>query len=160
MKKTNTTTRNKRLLRYGASALILTILFVFVFAGALTASFAVEENAIENGQLKANVAEASGNSGSTLIDLSGSAIFTNPSSTSAININPDVGNRGKYWSTDTNHTTNGTWTTGNGSTGGTWTIGQAGNWHTGTDYAHCWFDYDLGQYWNKLNASVTISLCS
>ena len=60
MKKTNTTTRNKRLLRYGASALILTILFVFVFASALTASFAVEENAIENGQLEANVAEAAG----------------------------------------------------------------------------------------------------
>ena len=68
MKKTNNTTRNKKLLRIGSLGLILSILFVFVFAGVLSASFAVENIAIENGLIDANVASAwtaPGVSGST-----------------------------------------------------------------------------------------------
>ena len=77
MKKTNTTTRNKRLLRYGASALILTILFVFVFAGALTASFAVEENAIENGLIDANVAEAATDVALSSLNINSTFVYAN-----------------------------------------------------------------------------------
>ncbi|MBR4800372.1 MAG: hypothetical protein IK048_01680 [Clostridia bacterium] len=60
MKKTNTTQRNNKFLRLGANVLLLSLLFVFVFAGVLSASFVVEENAIENGQIEADVADAAG----------------------------------------------------------------------------------------------------
>ena len=55
----NTTQRNKnKFLRFVASAALLVILFVCVFAGVLSASFVVEEKAIENGIIDANVASA------------------------------------------------------------------------------------------------------
>lgn len=57
--KTSQTTRKTKWLRFGAGALLLCVLFVFVFAGVLSASFAVEEKQIELGQLDANVADAS-----------------------------------------------------------------------------------------------------
>ncbi len=66
-----TTTRKNKFLRLGASALLLSILFVFVFAGVLSASFAVEEKAIDQGLIQANVAEAAD------IDAFGSQTFGN-----------------------------------------------------------------------------------
>ena len=137
----------------GATAVaLLAVLFVLTFACVLGISFGAESAVFENGGTNLNVAEASGSNSSTLIDLS--KVIT-PTTTS-ININPDVEKRGRQWTTDTNHTTNGTWTTGNSSTGGTWSIGN-NDWHSGTDYANVWWDFDLGEYWT-LSDSVSISI--
>ncbi|MEG1528826.1 MAG: hypothetical protein RR405_00600, partial [Clostridia bacterium] len=100
-----------------------------------------------------NIAEAAdpgpGNVGSQTIDLSN--IF-DYSSQSQIGINPDVSKRGRAWTTNYDHTSiGGYWNSTS------WIIGD-GTSHSGADYFMVWFDFDLGNNWDKLNDSITISL--
>lgn len=146
--------RVKNCLKWTASGLLLAVMFAFVFAGTLSGAFGIEENLQQNGIIENNVASADGAVASTTIDLSNT--FTNTAS--SININPDVSKKGRIWSTNADHTTNNTWTTGDATTGGQWYIGNNAS-HTGSDYACVWFVYDLGaNYKDKVYGDMTVSI--
>lgn len=147
--KTSQTTRKTKWLRFGAGALLLCVLFVFVFAGVLSASFAVEEKAIEQGQIEAQVSSAAGGNAATAVDIS--SLYSDPGSTSAQSVSVDVGKRGKRWSTDDDHCSAGTWTSTQ------WVIGTNARHTSSPAYAVCWFDYDLGVNWDRWNDSLTMS---
>ena len=144
----------KNCLKWTASGLLLAVMFALVFAGTLSGAFGIEENLQQNGIIENNVASADGAVASTTIDLSNT--FTNTAS--SININPDVSKKGRIWSTNADHTTNNTWTTGDATTGGQWYIGNNAS-HTGSDYACVWFVYDLGaNYKDKVYGDMTVSI--
>lgn len=146
--------RVKNCLKWTASGLLLAVMFALVFAGTLSGAFGIEENLQQNGIIENNVASADGAVASTTIDLSNT--FTNTAS--SININPDVSKKGRIWSTNADHTTNNTWTTGDATTGGQWYIGNNAS-HTGSDYACVWFVYDLGaNYKDKVYGDMTVSI--
>ena len=152
--RTKTQTKLRNYIKLTAGALLLAITFVLVFAGTLSGAFGIEENLQQNGIIENNVASADGAVASTTIDLSNT--FTNTAS--SININPDVSKKGRIWSTNADHTTNNTWTTGDATTGGQWYIGNNAG-HTGSDYACVWFVYDLGaNYKDKVYGDMTVSI--
>ena len=152
--RTKTQTKLRNYIKLTAGALLLAITFVLVFAGTLSGAFGIEENLQQNGIIENNVASADGAVASTTIDLSNT--FTNTAS--SININPDVSKKGRIWSTNADHTTNNTWTTGDATTGGQWYIGNNAS-HTGSDYACVWFVYDLGaNYKDKVYGDMTVSI--
>ena len=126
--------------------MLLTI-FVFVFAFVCVVADANLVSQIENGTLN-NVAEASGNNGSKLIDFSGS----NCENGKTYIITPDVTYRGHCWTTDTEHTRVNTWT--NDPNNSVWGIGND-DYHSGTDYAHCWFDYKFGSLRGTIKLTAT-----
>ena len=152
--RTKTQTKLRNYIKLTAGALLLAITFVLVFAGTLSGAFGIEENLQQNGIIENNVASADGAVASTTIDLSNT--FTNTAS--SININPDVSKKGRIWSTNADHTTNNTWTTGDATTGGQWYIGNKAS-HTRSDYACVWFVYDLGaNYKDKVYGDMTVSI--
>ena len=147
-------TKLKKCMKWTASGLLLAVMFVLVFAGTLSGAFGIEENLQQNGIIENNVASAAGAVASTTIDLSDT--FKNTAS--SININPDVSKKGRIWSTNSDHTTNNTWTIGDATTGGQWYIGNNDS-HRGNDYASVWFVYDLGtDYKNKVYGDMTVSI--
>lgn len=134
------------------SITLLAMLFVLVLAGTLSGAFGVEENLVQNGKIEGNVANAASKNDSTITDLSN--LFS--ATTTSINIiskaSTYFNNRGKLYTTDGSNCDNGSgaWSASN------WYMGGGGN-HTGTDYAHCWFDFDIGD-WYLLSDSLTFSL--
>ena len=147
-------TKLKKCMKWTASGLLLAVMFVLVFVGTLSGAFGIEENLQQNGIIENNVASAAGAVASTTIDLSD----TFKDTASSININPDVSKKGRIWSTNSDHTTNNTWTIGDATTGGKWYIGNNDS-HSGNDYASVWFVYDLGtDYKNKVYGDMTVSI--
>lgn len=147
-------TKLKKCMKWTASGLLLAVMFALVFAGTLSGAFGIEENLQQNGIIENNVASAAGAVASTTIDLSD----TFKDTASSININPDVSKKGRIWSTNSDHTTNNTWTIGDATTGGKWYIGNNDS-HSGNDYASVWFVYDLGtDYKNKVYGDMTVSI--
>lgn len=147
-------TKLKKCMKWTASGLLLAVMFVLVFAGTLSGAFGIEENLQQNGIIENDVASAAGAVASTTIDLSD----TFKDTASSININPDVSKKGRIWSTNSDHTTNNTWTIGDATTGGQWYIGNNDS-HSGNDYASVWFVYDLGtDYKNKVYGDMTVSI--
>ena len=145
--RTKTQTKLRNYIKLTAGALLLAITFVLVFAGTLSGAFGIEENLQQNGIIQSNVASAAvTNKKSSLIDLSATlnAIGT------SYNINPDPLKRGKFYTTDADNAGGNNWTTTK------WTMGSSSR-HTGTDYAHCWIDYDLGD-WLKLSDRIDITV--
>ena len=145
--RTKTQTKLRNYIKLTAGALLLAITFVLVFAGTLSGAFGIEENLQQNGIIQSNVASAAvTNKKSSLIDLSATlnAIGT------SYNINPDPLKRGKFYTTDADNAGGNNWTTTK------WTMGSSSR-HNGTDYAHCWIDYDLGD-WLKLSDRIDITV--
>lgn len=152
----NRQTQVKNCLKWTASGLLLALLFVLVFAGTLSGAFGIESDLQQNGIIGNNVASAD----STHLHAgSSTGISINPTATT-VNINPDVSKKSyAYDYDDADFVVNGdtTWTTGDGSNGGTWTIGK--NENQGTQrYATAWFDYDLGENWDKFSDSIKINI--
>ena len=146
----------KNCLKWTASGLLLALMFVLVFAGTLSGAFGIESDLQQNGIIENNVASAD----STHLHAgSSTGISINPTATT-VNINPDVSKKSyAYDYDDADFVVNGdtTWTTGDGSNGGTWTIGK--NENQGTQrYATAWFDYDLGENWDKFSDSIKINI--
>lgn len=148
--------RVKNCLKWTASGLLLALLFVLVFAGTLSGAFGIENELQQNGIIQSNVASAD----STHLHAgSSTGISINPTATT-VNINPDVSKKSYAYDYDdadfvVNDDT--TWTTGDGNNGGTWTIGK--NENQGTQrYATAWFDYDLGENWDKFSDSIKINI--
>ena len=146
----------KNCLKWTASGLLLALLFVLVFAGTLSGAFGIENELQQNGIIQSNVASAD----STHLHAgSSTGISINPTATT-VNINPDVSKKSYAYDYDdadfvVNDDT--TWTTGDGNNGGTWTIGK--NENQGTQrYATAWFDYDLGENWDKFSDSIKINI--
>lgn len=145
--RTKTQTKLRNYIKLTAGALLLAITFVLVFAGTLSGAFGIENELQQNGIIQSNVASAAvTNKKSSLIDLSATlnAIGT------SYNINPDPLKRGKFYTTDADNAGGNNWTTTK------WTMGSSSR-HTGTDYAHCWIDYDLGD-WLKLSDRIDITV--
>lgn len=145
--RTKTQTKLRNYIKLTAGALLLAITFVLVFAGTLSGAFGIESDLQQNGIIQSNVASAAvTNKKSSLIDLSATlnAIGT------SYNINPDPLKRGKFYTTDADNAGGNNWTTTK------WTMGSSSR-HTGTDYAHCWIDYDLGD-WLKLSDRIDITV--
>ena len=145
--RTKTQTKLRNYIKLTAGALLLAITFVLVFAGTLSGAFGIENELQQNGTIESNVASAAvTNKKSSLIDLSATlnAIGT------SYNINPDPLKRGKFYTTDADNAGGNNWTTTK------WTMGSSSG-HTGTDYAHCWIDYDLGD-WLKLSDRIDITV--
>lgn len=148
--------RVKNCLKWTASGLLLALLFVLVFAGTLSGAFGIENELQQNGIIQSNVASAD----STHLHAgSSTGISINPTATT-VNINPNVSKKSYAYDYDdadfvVNDDT--TWTTGDGNNGGTWTIGK--NENQGTQrYATAWFDYDLGENWDKFSDSIKINI--
>ena len=148
--------RVKNCLKWTASGLLLALLFVLVFAGTLSGAFGIENELQQNGIIQSNVASAD----STHLHAGSSTVISiNPTATT-VNINPDVSKKSYAYDYDdadfvVNDDT--TWTTGDGNNGGTWTIGK--NENQGTQrYATAWFDYDLGENWDKFSDSIKINI--
>ncbi|MEG2541450.1 MAG: hypothetical protein RSB59_06765, partial [Clostridia bacterium] len=102
-----------------------------------------------------NIAEAASSTSSTLIDLSGIVnSFSQPGGgTNPTGINPDVTKKGCAWTTDYDHINRkGYWSSDS------WNIGDDSTSHDGADYFMAWFDFDLGNNWDKLNDCIIISL--
>lgn len=139
-------------MKFTTSITLLALLFVLVFAGTLSGAFGVEESLVQNGKIEGNVADASGSSASSVVSISS---FANSPTTTTIDITKTFpnyyANRGRTWSTSTDHTTNHTWSSTS------WGIGN-NDWHSGTDYAHVSFDFDLGADWNKYSDSIKFTL--
>ena len=145
--RTKTQTKLRNYIKLTAGALLLAITFVLVFAGTLSGAFGIESDLQQNGIIQSNVASAAvTNKKSSLIDLSATlnAIGT------SYNINPDPLKRGKFYTTDADNAGGNNWTTTK------WTMGSSSR-HNGTDYAHCWIDYDLGD-WLKLSDRIDITV--
>ena len=145
--RTKTQTKLRNYIKLTAGALLLAITFVLVFAGTLSGAFGIENELQQNSIIQSNVASAAvTNKKSSLIDLSATlnAIGT------SYNINPDPLKRGKFYTTDADNAGGNNWTTTK------WTMGSSSR-HTGTDYAHCWIDYDLGD-WLKLSDRIDITV--
>lgn len=145
--RTKTQTKLRNYIKLTAGALLLAITFVLVFAGTLSGAFGIENELQQNGIIQSNVASAAvTNKKSSLIDLSATlnAIGT------SYNINPDPLKRGKFYTTKADNAGGNNWTTTK------WTMGSSSG-HTGTDYAHCWIDYDLGD-WLKLSDRIDITV--
>ena len=145
--RTKTQTKLRNYIKLTAGALLLAITFVLVFAGTLSGAFGIENELQQNGIIQSNVASAAvTNKKSSLIDLSATlnAIGT------SYNINPDPLKRGKFYTTDADNAGGNNWTTTK------WTMGSSSR-HTLTDYAHCWIDYDLGD-WLKLSDRIDITV--
>ena len=145
--RTKTQTKLRNYIKLTAGALLLAITFVLVFAGTLSGAFGIESELQQNGIIQSNVASAAvTNKKSSLIDLSATlnAIGT------SYNINPDPLKRGKFYTTNADNAGGNNWTTTK------WTMGSSSG-HTGTDYAHCWIDYDLGD-WLKLSDRIDITV--
>lgn len=145
--RTKTQTKLRNYIKLTAGALLLAITFVLVFAGTLSGAFGIESDLQQNGIIQSNVASAAvTNKKSSLIDLSATlnAIET------SYNINPDPLKRGKFYTTNADNAGGNNWTTTK------WTMGSSSG-HTGTDYAHCWIDYDLGD-WLKLSDRIDITV--
>ena len=145
--RTKTQTKLRNYIKLTAGALLLAITFVLVFAGTLSGAFGIENELQQNGIIQSNVASAAvTNKKSSLIDLSATlnAIGT------SYNINPDPLKRGKFYTTDADNAGGNNWTTTK------WTMGSSSR-HNGTDYAHCWIDYDLGD-WLKLSDRIDITV--
>lgn len=145
--RTKTQTKLRNYIKLTAGALLLAITFVLVFAGTLSGAFGIESDLQQNGIIENNVASAAvTNKKSSLIDLSATlnAIGT------SYNINPDPLKRGKFYTTDADNAGGNNWTTTK------WTMGSSSR-HTDTDYAHCWIDYDLGD-WLKLSDRIDITV--
>lgn len=154
--RTKTQTKLRNYIKLTAGALLLAITFVLVFAGTLSGAFGIENELQQNGIIQSNVASAD----STHLHAgSSTGISINPTAT-AVNINPDVSKKSyAYDYDDADFVVNGdtTWTTGDGNNGGTWTIGK--NENQGTQrYATAWFDYDLGENWDKFSDSIKINI--
>ena len=154
--RTKTQTKLRNYIKLTAGALLLAITFVLVFAGTLSGAFGIENELQQNGMIESNVASAD----STHLHAgSSTGISINPTATT-VNINPDVSKKSyAYDYDDADFVVNGdtTWTTGDGSDGGTWTIGK--NENQGTQrYATAWFDYDLGENWDKFSDSIKINI--
>lgn len=154
--RTKTQTKLRNYIKLTAGALLLAITFVLVFAGTLSGAFGIENELQQNGIIENNVASAD----STHLHAgSSTGISINPTATT-VNINPDVSKKSyAYDYDDADFVVNGdtTWTTGDGSDGGTWTIGK--NENQGTQrYATAWFDYDLGENWDKFSDSIKINI--
>lgn len=151
-----TQTKLRNYIKLTAGALFLAITFVLVFAGTLSGAFGIENELQQNGIIQSNVASAD----STHLHAgSSTGISINPTATT-VNINPDVSKKSYAYDYDdadfvVNDDT--TWTTGDGNNGGTWTIGK--NENQGTQrYATAWFDYDLGENWDKFSNSIKINI--
>lgn len=154
--RTKTQTKLRNYIKLTAGALFLAITFVLVFAGTLSGAFGIENELQQNGIIQSNVASAD----STHLHAgSSTGISINPTATT-VNINPDVSKKSYAYDYDdadfvVNDDT--TWTTGDGNNGGTWTIGK--NENQGTQrYATAWFDYDLGENWDKFSDSIKINI--
>ena len=143
--RTKTQTKLRNYIKLTAGALLLAITFVLVFAGTLSGAFGIESDLQQNGIIQSNVASAD-SSPSDLIDLSNTINATDLTYT----INPTPGKRGKCYTTNVDNAGGNAWTETE------WSMGSK-SWHGGTDYAHCWVDYDLGD-WLKLSDKITISV--
>lgn len=143
--RTKTQTKLRNYIKLTAGALLLAITFVLVFAGTLSGAFGIENELQQNGIIQSNVASAD-SSPSDLIDLSNTINATDLTYT----INPTPGKRGKCYTTNVDNAGGNAWTETE------WSMGSK-SWHGGTDYAHCWVDYDLGD-WLKLSDKITISV--
>ena len=143
--RTKTQTKLRNYIKLTAGALFLAITFVLVFAGTLSGAFGIENELQQNGIIQSNVASAD-SSPSDLIDLSNTINATDLTYT----INPTPGKRGKCYTTNVDNAGGNAWTETE------WSMGSK-SWHGGTDYAHCWVDYDLGD-WLKLSDKITISV--
>ena len=143
--RTKTQTKLRNYIKLTAGALFLAITFVLVFAGTLSGAFGIENELQQNGIIQSNVASAD-SSPSDLIDLSNTINATDLTYT----INPTPGKRGKCYTTNVDNAGGNAWTETE------WSMGSK-SWHEGTDYAHCWVDYDLGD-WLKLSDKITISV--
>ena len=141
----NRQTQVKNCLKWTASGLLLALMFVLVFAGTLSGAFGIENELQQNGIIQSNVASAD-SSPSDLIDLSNTINATDLTYT----INPTPGKRGKCYTTNVDNAGGNAWTETE------WSMGSK-SWHGSTDYAHCWVDYDLGD-WLKLSDKITISV--
>lgn len=141
----NRQTQVKNCLKWTASGLLLALMFVLVFAGTLSGAFGIENELQQNGIIQSNVASAD-SSPSDLIDLSNTINATDLTYT----INPTPGKRGKCYTTNVDNAGGNAWTETE------WSMGSKSR-HGGTDYAHCWVDYDLGD-WLKLSDKITISV--
>lgn len=141
----NRQTQVKNCLKWTASGLLLALMFVLVFAGTLSGAFGIENELQQNGIIQSNVASAD-SSPSDLIDLSNTINATDLTYT----INPTPGKREKCYTTNVDNAGGNAWTETE------WSMGSK-SWHGGTDYAHCWVDYDLGD-WLKLSDKITISV--
>lgn len=143
--RTKTQTKLRNYIKLTAGALLLAITFVLVFAGTLSGAFGIENELQQNGIIQSNVASAD-SSPSDLIDLSNTINATDLTYT----INPTPGKRGKCYTTNVDNAGGNAWTETE------WSMGSK-SWHGGKDYAHCWVDYDLGD-WLKLSDKITISV--
>ena len=143
--RTKTQTKLRNYIKLTAGALLLAITFVLVFAGTLSGAFGIENELQQNGIIQSNVASAD-SSPSDLIDLSNTINATDLTYT----INPTPGKRGKCYTTNVDNAGGNAWTETE------WSMGSK-SWHGDTDYAHCWVDYDLGD-WLKLSDKITISV--
>lgn len=152
----NTRMANKRILKWVASGAMLALLFVMVFAGTLSGAFGIENSLHNNGLIENNVAEAAKVDVSkyAVVDLSGQISATTTSLDIANTVSDYYTKRGKYYTTDNSNcddnSNTGTWSKN------AWYMGGSGN-HSGTDYGHCWFDFDLGN-WYKSSDEIKITL--
>ena len=142
----------KKCMKLTASGLLLAVMFVLVFAGTLSGAFGIENSLQQNGIVGNNVASADAAINSSTITLSS---YFNPTVTT-LNITNNVSNyyasRGKLYTTSNSNCDNAVGTWSNTS----WYMGGGGD-HSGKDYAHCWFDFDLGDFYT-FSDSATISV--
>ena len=148
------TTRKERFIQKATRLAVKVLLFslllsLFLYAGVGTDSALIPDDMLD-ASIEPGIAQAE-DASSTAVDIGSFADYPDVTSVDLTAWRPDYyKSRGRYSSTDADNGTAGTWNSN------TWTMG-AGKYHSGTDYANVWFDFDLGD-WKKYSESLKITV--
>ena len=151
------TTRKGRFIQKATRLTVKVLLFslllsLFLYAGVGTDSALIPDDMLD-ASIEPGIAQADAY-GSSVYAIDSFADYPDVTSFKIDEFYSDYyTKRGGVYSTSANHTTNSTWDSN------TWTIGRGGSdWHTGTDYANVWFDFDFGSDWKKYSDSLQITV--